>query len=144
MGGYGAAYLGAKYSHLFSSVSVLAGALHTPQTFRDRRRSIFDNVFSGDIEYADKHSPWTIITSNASKIRGNSSIRIFVGADDALLEWNRNYHSQLDRLGIEHQWGIVPHSPHDLEILMQNWNGNFFEYYNDVFAGVPDHAATAR
>ncbi|MFQ5983213.1 MAG: alpha/beta hydrolase [Woeseiaceae bacterium] len=48
MGGYGAAYLGVKYNQLFSSISILAGALHTPETFRERRRAIFDNVFSGD------------------------------------------------------------------------------------------------
>jgi endo-1,4-beta-xylanase len=37
MGGYGSAYLGIKYHNLFSSVSILAAALHTPQTFRERR-----------------------------------------------------------------------------------------------------------
>jgi hypothetical protein len=62
-------------------------------------------------------------------------MRIFVGAEDGLLEWNRNYHLLLDSLAIEHEWGVVPNSPHDLEILMQNWAGNFFDYYRDVFAG---------
>jgi enterochelin esterase-like enzyme len=135
MGGYGSAYLGIKYRHLFSSVSVLAGALHTPETFRERRRAIFDNVFSGDIDYATERSPWKIIERDASAVRGKIKMRIFVGADDGLLEWNRNYHTLLDKLGLEHEWGVVPNSPHDLEILMQNWAGNFFDYYRDVFAG---------
>jgi len=134
MGGYGAAFLGIKYSELFSSVSILAGALHTPETFRERRRAIFDNVFSGDAEYADARSPWTVLKENADAVRGKTSMRIFVGADDGLLAWNRNYHTQLDQLGIEHEWGVVPNSPHDLEIVMKNWQGDFFDYYRRAFA----------
>lgn len=133
MGGYGSAYLGIKYHELFSSVSILAGALHTPETFRERRRAIFDNVFSGDTEYAWERSPWTVLKENAVAVRGKTSIRVFVGADDGLLEWNRNYHAMLDELDIENAWGVVPASPHDLEIVMQNWEGNFFDYYQRVF-----------
>ncbi len=135
MGGYGAAFLGVKYNETFSSVSILAGALHTPETFRERRRAIFDNVFSGDTEYARARSPWTVIEKNAEAMRNKTSIRVFVGADDGLLAWNRNYHTKLDELGIEHEWGVVPHSPHDLETVMRNWEGNFFDYYQRVFAG---------
>jgi hypothetical protein len=40
----------------------------------------------------------------------------------------------LDKLGVEHEWGVVPNSPHDLEILMQNWEGDFFQFYQSVFA----------
>ncbi|MFQ6003947.1 MAG: alpha/beta hydrolase [Woeseia sp.] len=133
MGGYGAAYLGIRYRQLFSSVSVLAGALHTPETLRARRRAIFENVFGGDPGYARERSPWRVLEAAAENIRGKTSMRVFVGADDLLLDWNRNYHSALDDLAIEHQWGIVPDSPHNLEILMQNWQGDFFEYYRRVF-----------
>ncbi|MCK5325471.1 MAG: hypothetical protein KAJ57_05665 [Woeseiaceae bacterium] len=69
MGGYGSAYLGIKYNDLFSSVSVLAGALHTPQTFRDRRRAIFDNVFSGDFfEYYRRAFAWNNNAANKKVI----------------------------------------------------------------------------
>jgi len=135
MGGYGSAMLGMKHKQLFSSVSILAGALHTPETFRERRRAIYENVFSGDADYADQQSPWKIVARNADAIRGETAVRVFVGADDGLLDWNRNYHTLLDELGIEHEWGVVPNSPHDLETLMQNWPGNVFDYYTRVFAG---------
>ena len=134
MGGYGAAFLGIKHSQLFSSISILAGALHTPETFRERRPSIFDNVFSADLAYAATQSPWTVIENNADKVRGRTSIRVFVGADDKLLDWNRKYHELLDKLNIENEWGVVPSSPHDLDIVMQNWEGNFFDHYQRVFA----------
>ncbi len=133
MGGYGSAYLGMKYSNTFSSISILAGALHTPQTFRERRKAIFENVFSSDTEYANERSPWTLLGDNAGAVRGNTSVRIFVGADDGLLEWNRDYHDKLKELEIDHEWGVVPDSPHDLEIIMQNWEGNFFDFYQRVF-----------
>ena len=133
MGGYGSAYLGIKYHELFSSISILAAALHTPDTFRERRRAIFDNVFSGDAEYASERSPWTVIKNNADKVRGRTSIRVFVGADDLLLAWNRNYHALLDELKIENEWGVVPNSPHDLEIVMKNWEGDFFDFYQRAF-----------
>ena len=133
MGGYGSAFLGMKYHELFSSVSILAAALHTPQTFRERRRAIFDNVFSGDAKYASERSPWTVIKNNADKVRGRTSVRVFVGADDLLLDWNRNYHALLDELNIENEWGVVPNSPHDLEIVMRNWEGDFFDYYRRAF-----------
>lgn len=135
MGGYGAAYLGIKYNDLFSSVSILAGALHTPETFRERRRAIFDNVFSGDTEYANQRSPWTVLENNADAVRGKIKVRVFVGADDGLLAWNRNYHMKLEEFGIEHEWGVVPNSPHDLEVVMRNWEGDFFDYYQRVFDG---------
>jgi endo-1,4-beta-xylanase len=138
MGGYGSAYLGIKYNHLFSSVSIIAAAMHTPDTFRDRRRAIYDNVFSGDADYANERSPWQVIAKRADAIRGNVSMRVFVGADDGLLEWNRNYHDVLDKYGIEHEWGVVPDSPHDLETLMRNWQGDFFAYYGRVFAAASD------
>lgn len=133
MGGYGSAYLGLKHPELFSSVSILAGALHTPETFRARRRAIFDNVFGGDAAYADLHSPWSTARRNADALRNRIDVRIFVGAEDGLLDWNRDFHELLDELAIPHQWGIVPDSPHDLELVMQNWRGDFFAYYAQIF-----------
>jgi len=134
MGGYGAAYLGIKYNELFSSVSILAGALHTPETFRERRRAIFDNVFSGDMKYAHEHSPWTILENNAATLDERLAMRIFVGANDGLLEWNKNYHAALEEHGVEHEWGVVPDSPHELESVMRNWEGDFFDHYRRAFA----------
>jgi enterochelin esterase-like enzyme len=135
MGGYGAAYLGVKYRQLFSSISVLSGALHTAETLQEQRRSIFFNVYSDDITYATECSPWKIIERWADEIRDNMKMRVFVGADDDLREWNTNYHSLLDELAIPHEWGVVPECPHDLETMMKNWQGDFFAYYKDLFAG---------
>ena len=134
MGGYGAALLGARHHDVFSSISVLAGALHRPETLRERRRAIFENVHAGDVDYAAAHSPWGELRENAQAVRDRMRVRVFVGADDGLLQWNTDYHELLDELGIEHEFGVVPASPHDLEIVMRNWEGDFFEYYRRAFA----------
>ncbi len=134
MGGYGAAYLGFKYDDKFSSVSMLAAALHTPDTFKNRRKAIFDNVFGGDTTYAEERSPWRLIGEKSDAIKRDTHVRIFVGADDGLLTWNRNFHDELEKMKIDHEWGVVPNSPHDVGILMQNWQGDFFAYYSELFA----------
>lgn len=134
MGGYGAAYLGVKYDDLFSSISMLSSALHTPETFKERRRAIYKNVFGGDPDYASERSPWKIVERKTDAIRNKTSMRVFVGAEDFLLDWNQKYHQLLKDLGVEHEWGVVPKSPHDLETLLEYWEGDFFAYYKRVFA----------
>lgn len=129
MGGYGAAYLGLKYMDLFAAASVLSGALHTPETLRARRQAIFESVFGGDMAYADQRSPWTIARRRADAVRGRMRIRVFVGEEDGLLDWNRDYHELLEELDIPHQWGVVPGATHDIERLMEKWQGDYFSYY---------------
>ena len=134
MGGYGAAYIGFKYPETFGSVSMLAAALHTAESLKTNRRSIFDGVHSGDMDAADRRSPWSVVVDNADTIRGRTKVRMFVGSEDGLLERNERYHALLDELGIDHEWGVVPDAPHNLEVLFQNWEGDPLAYYAEAFA----------
>jgi len=134
MGGYGAAYLGFKYPELFSSVSMLAAALHKPETLKERRAAIFMNVFGGDLDYARERSPWRWAVKNAREIRKRQRVRLYVGAEDGLLEWDRSFHELLTDQEIAHEWGVVPDSPHDIGALMRNWEGDFFAFYQAAFA----------
>lgn len=143
MGGYGAAYLGFKYPELFSSVSMLAAALHQPETLKERRAAIFANVFGGDIDYAHERSPWRWVEKNAAKIRKRQRVRLYVGAEDGLLEWDRRFHELMVERKIPHEWGVVPKSPHDIAALMQNWEGDYFEFYRRAF-GQPADAEPAK
>ncbi len=137
MGGYGAAYIGFKYPELFGSVSILSGALHTGESLKTNRRGIFDAVHGGDIAYAEKHSPWSVVRDNADRIRGETEVRIHVGADDALVARNERYHELLEELGIDHEWSIVPDAPHNLAILLANWDGDPLAFYANAFSAVP-------
>ncbi len=137
MGGYGAAYIGFKHPELFGSVSILSGALHTGESLKTNRREIFDAVHGGDMAYAEKHSPWAVVRDNADRIRGETDVRIHVGALDGLLERNQRYHMLLEELGIDHEWSIVPDAPHDLAVLLANWEGDPFTFYANAFGPVP-------
>lgn len=141
MGGYGAAYLGFKYPELFSSVSMLAAALHKPETLKERRAAIFMNVFGGDLDYAQDRSPWRWAVKNAPKIRKRQRVRLHVGAEDGLLAWDREFHELMEKQGIAHEWGVVPKSPHEVGALMRNWEGDYFAFYREAFADLPDAAA---
>lgn len=133
MGGYGAAYLGFKYPDLFSSVSMLAAALHRPETLKERRAAIFANVFGDDLDYARARSPWLWAQKNAEQIRKKQRVRLYVGAEDALLEWDQEFHILMAKRKIAHEWGVVPNSAHDIGALMRNWEGDYFEFYRDAF-----------
>ncbi len=133
MGGYGAAYIGFKHPELFGSVSILSGALHTAESLKTNRREIFDTVHGGDMAYAEKHSPWSVVRDNADRIRGKTDVRIHVGANDGLLERNQRYHMLLEELGIDHAWSVVSDAPHDLAILLKNWDGDPLAFYANAF-----------
>ena len=136
MGGYGAAYLGFKYPDVFGAVSILAGALHTPESLRDRRAPIFEAVHGGDTAYARARSPWQLVRRNADRIRGRQAIRVHVGEKDGLREWNTEFHDLLTQLDIEHRWSIVPKSTHNQAQFFSEWQGNLFDFYEQAFAEV--------
>ena len=144
MGGYGAAYLGFKYPEMFSSVSMLAAALHKPETLKERRAAIFANVFGGDIDYARERSPWRWVEKNAPKIRKRQRVRLYVGAEDGLLEWDRQFHDLMVERKIAHDWGVVPNSPHEVAALMRNWEGDYFEFYRRAFSNLTDDDSAER
>ncbi len=142
MGGYGAAYLGFKYPETFGAVSILAGALHSPDTLNSRRREIFQGVFGGDAEYARARSPWNLVRENADRIRGRMFARIHVGEKDGLREWNTEFHDVLTKLEIEHTWSTIPNSTHNPAEFFANWQGSLFDFYAKAFAGAASGAAS--
>ncbi|TDI38604.1 MAG: hypothetical protein E2P02_20230 [Acidobacteria bacterium] len=98
MGGYGAALIGFRHPELFGGVSILTGALHSPQSLHDQRRSIFDAVYRGDMDYAEAHSPWSVLRENATRrasnrqreesfIRRPTRIIVFENIGAARLRW---------------------------------------------------------
>ncbi|MCU0916434.1 MAG: alpha/beta hydrolase-fold protein [Planctomycetes bacterium] len=134
MGGYGAAYLGFKYPQVFGAVSILAGALHTPDSLNAKRSPIFQAAFGGDADYAQARSPWTLLRTNADAIRGRTFVRIHVGEKDPLREWNTRFHDLLSELRLEHTWFTVPNSTHNPAEFFANWPGNLFDFYRTAFA----------
>lgn len=139
MGGFGAAYLGFRYPELFGAVSILAGAMHTPESLRDLRGNIFKEVY-GDLGRARDRSPWNLAREQATNLRGRTRVRIFVGREDDLLERNERFHELLEELAIEHEWNVVPSAGHDLSLLLENWPGDPLAFYERAFADVASEA----
>jgi endo-1,4-beta-xylanase len=134
MGGYGAAYLGFKYPDTFGVVSILAGALRSPETIIVKGGPTFRAVFGADARHVWACSPWVLVQQNADRIRGRTSIRICVGEKDGLKNHSTEFHQLLAKLGIDHSWSITPNATHNPEELFANWPGNPFEFYATAFA----------
>jgi len=134
MGGYGAAYLGFKYPDTFGAVSILAGALRSPEAIVAKGGATFRTVFGGDARYVWVCSPWVLAQQNADRIRGRTVFRICVGEKDGLINHNTAFNQVLAQLGIYHSWSIAPNTTHNPEELFANWPGNSFEFYATAFA----------
>jgi endo-1,4-beta-xylanase len=136
MGGFGAARLGFGYPDLFGAVSISAGALHTAETLVERRSAMLRSVFGGDRAYAEACSPWTAVERNADRIRGRTAVRLFVGDQDGLLAANERFHDLLDRLGIAHEYTVVPGAAHSYDDKVSRLGLGHFGFFARAF-GAP-------
>ena len=133
MGGFGALRLRFKYPDVFGVVSSYAAALHNETTLRERRKSIFDDVF-GDEEYARANTPWTLTRQNAGQIKGRGKVRLIIGADDGLYEWNQQYHDLLGQLAIQHEYTVIPGVAHNYRQLEEQTSQQTIAFYQQAFA----------
>jgi len=138
MGGYGAARLGFKYIDTFGVISIIGAAIHKPEHLKELRPEIFETVFHNNMQYAEEQSPWTITKEQAKVLKKRSKrdtrIRQYVGQEDhMLLEKNKAFHQLLESLKIKHAHGIVTDAKHNYPQVYANWEGNPFEFYQDVF-----------
>ena len=132
MGGYGAARLGFKRPDLFGAVSLLgAGPLqedlsNTPGASRERADRLLETVYGGDESYFREVGPRTFAARNADPLRKQSIVRLVVGDADVSFRENQRFHRHLEKLGIPHEWIVLPDVGHDpvemLEALGdRNW-----------------------
>ena len=135
MGGAGAAKIGFRHPEVFGVVSVLAGALHDLESMR-RAGDTFDTIYGGDEAYFKECSPWEVIERNADAIRGRTKVRVIVGAADGLLARNQTYHELAERLGIEHEFTIIPNAAHNAGQLYTGLGEAGPEFYKRAFDGV--------
>jgi endo-1,4-beta-xylanase len=133
MGGFGAARLGFKFPGLFGAVSIMAGALMDDESAPSTRSELFQKNFGGDLKYFRAASPWTLVENNADGLRGRTFVRIGVGKEDNLLERNEKYHKLLERLGIEHEFFVVPGVAHNGALFYKTLGTEHFRFYDRAF-----------
>lgn len=133
MGGYGAVRIGIRHGELFGSISSLGGALHSETTLPTRRAPIFAKVFGNDIAYFRQHSPWALAEKHASDIQSRTKIRLVVGDQDGTLEYNRDFSAHLKKLGIAHEYSVLPGIGHSWGPLYQALGDRNWEFYQRAF-----------
>lgn len=136
MGGYGAAHLGFKYPDLFGTVVINAGALIDPQPGNIPNGGPMYGVFGEDNARRVAEHPRELARKNADQLRGKTRIRIGCGSQDGLLPRNQDLHEVLTKLGIEHEFQIVPDVAHESPRYYRLLGTKVFEFHRKSLAGV--------
>jgi acetyl esterase/lipase/enterochelin esterase-like enzyme len=142
MGGFGALHTGFNNPDLFIAVTGNApggATLDLPQNDpRSARIDAFSIVYGSDRDYYIAMAPTTLAARNVTKVR-EQAIRIICGTEDDLFPGAQFVHTELTKLGIEHEWLPVPGSPHNHDQLLQYQTFDTMAFYGKVFG-----KATAR
>ena len=91
-------------------------------------------MYGGSAAYFRVHRPWSIMEQNADRIRGRTRVRIWVEEQDGLLEANGRYHALLERLGIQHEFSVVPGVGHNRVDVIAAPGIDVFAFYARAFA----------
>ena len=144
MGGSGSGRLALRRPDLFAGVSML-GAGPMQLDFMDapdgtdvppeQRAKLFERVWGSDPMYYLAQHPWTIAAQRAEAHSALCTrIRIGVGALDAMLSPNQDFHAHLLSLGVPHQLVVVPGVGHDAILTMQGLGVEGWNFYLDALA----------
>ncbi|MBL4699710.1 MAG: matrixin family metalloprotease [Phycisphaeraceae bacterium] len=145
MGGYGAARLGIKYPEVFGAMSILgAGPMQSkfeaatgPKNAARARDRILKNVYGNVQSYFKSLSPTVLATQNAHALRGRSVIRIVVGDEDNMLGPNQDFDAHLTRLGVAHNFQVMPHVKHNAIDLWEALGDKNWPFYRKVLGDGP-------
>jgi len=144
MGGAGSGRLALRRPDLFAGVSML-GAGPMQLDFMDapkgtsvppeQRAELFERVWGSDPAYYLAEHPWTIAGQRAdAHIALCTTIRIGVGAFDAMRTPNEAFHAHLLSLGVPHQLVVVPGVGHDPMLTLQGLGPEGWNFYLDALA----------
>jgi enterochelin esterase-like enzyme len=128
MGGYGAAHLGFKYPELFGTVIINAGALIDPTFTNIPKEGPMFGVFGEDHARRVAQHPFTLARKNATRLRA-THIRIGCGSEDGLLALNRQLHTLLTELSLEHAFEIVPGVAHEPPRYFRELGTNVYTFH---------------
>ena len=144
MGGAGSGRLGLRRPDLFAGISML-GAGPMQLDFMDapkgtdvpprNRAALYEAVWGSDPAYYLAEHPWTIAADRAS-VHATlcTKLRIGVGALDAMLPSNVDFHDHLNALGLPHTLTVVPNVGHDAWLTLQGLGPSTWDFYLEAFA----------
>jgi S-formylglutathione hydrolase FrmB len=140
MGGYGAARFGFKFPERFRAVSIMgAGPMQeelsaTPRAGPAQARALLQRVYGGDQAYFRAVSPRRLAEEGATTLATGSLIRVVVGDADETYRNNVAFHEHLQRLGIPHQWRVLPGVPHNPNAVLEALGDDHWAFYRAAFA----------
>jgi putative tributyrin esterase len=107
MGGYGALRLALGYPDRYVSAHSHSGALRLDKRLRDIvGLGTYRQIFGGPAQRPEHD---LLLLAKAAKRSGRvPSLRIDCGTEDRLLDSNRHFHQELDRLNITHEYEEFP------------------------------------
>lgn len=151
MGGYGAARFGFKFPERFATVSIMgAGPMQealaaTPRASPVQARQLLQEVYGGSQAHFLAVSPRRLAEERAAVLAAGSRIRVVVGDRDETYPNNVAFHEHLQRLGIPHQWRVLPGVPHNPLAVLDALGDDHWAFYRAALAppAAPSAAAPA-
>jgi len=132
MGGGGAAKWGFKHPDLFGSISIIDGALHSPDDTSGKMAETLKTIYGGDQARFEASSPWKLAEKNAEQVKGRTAIRI-VTRTAGLSGTNQKFHELLERLGLSNEFYMIPDAPHSPNPLYEGLGERNWPFYRKAF-----------
>jgi enterochelin esterase-like enzyme len=132
MGGGGAAKWGFKHPDLFGSISIIDGALFSPDDTSGKSAETLKTIYGGDRERFEANNPWKLAEKNANKVKGRAAIRI-VTRTSGLSGANQKFHDHLERLGLPNEIYLIPDAPHSPNPLYEGLGERNWPFYKKAF-----------
>lgn len=139
MGGYGAARLGFKHHELFAGISILAGGPLQLNLFdidrpgKGTRIQLLEDVYGGSMDIFMAVSPWQMASENASELDPTTLVRVVLGGLDFSLPANDVFHAHLLKLGIAHEYTVIPGIGHNPAAVFSNLGDENWSFYRRAF-----------
>lgn len=140
MGGYGAARFGFRYPELFGAVSMMgAGPMQetleqTPRASRVRADDLLREVYGGSQQRFLEMSPRRYAEQNAAVLARTARLRLVIGDRDETFQNNLDFHAHLLRLGIPHDWIVLPGVGHNPLAVLDALGDRHWAFYRAAFA----------
>ena len=118
MGALGATKLACKYPELFCSLSAYAGGMkRLGAKFREGKIAAgggYSQKYLGDeVANWDANDSFALVNKHVDRIKGRLAIKLMCGtADIDHLTATRDFHQELNKLGIEHSYTEIPEMGH--------------------------------
>lgn len=133
MGGSGAAKWGFKHPELFCSISIIDGALRSSaEATEGKMAESFKTVYGGDMARFAASDPWKLAERNVNSVKGRTVIRIVTGTT-GLSGANTRFHELLVRLGVEHEFHVLPGVPHSPNPIYEGLGDKNWPFYARAF-----------